>query len=192
MKSLAFSEMLRKRNTTHGKSETREYRIWAGMIQRCKNPKVQRYPHYGGRGISVCDRWKQFPNFLDDMGLLPSPKHFLARIDLDGNYEPSNCRWDVSHGMRNTPEYRSWTAMMTRCGNPKHVQYASYGGRGITVCDRWKSFKNFYADMGPRPSGMSLDRVNIGLGYFLGNCKWSTPKEQANNRRSPRPRKPKS
>jgi len=86
-------EAVRKLMTTHGMSVSVEYKTWNRMKQRCLNPKNRFYKNYGQRGITVCDRWLTFELFFEDMGYRPSDVHSLDRINVDGNYEPSNCRW---------------------------------------------------------------------------------------------------
>lgn len=86
--------IMRKTRTIHGKTKTPEYRAWANMISRCTDPNVDAFPYYGGRGIKVCDRWRNsFSNFYEDVGKKPSPKHSLDRIDSNGHYEQGNVRW---------------------------------------------------------------------------------------------------
>lgn len=89
----------------------------------------------------------------------------------------------ASHGMADTKIYYIWADMVARCTRPTHARYVDYGGRGITVCEQWRKFDGFYADMGDRPDGLSLDRKDNNAGYSPGNCRWATPSEQMKNRR---------
>lgn len=77
------------------RGRSREWRCWNAMIRRCKYASMDRYPRYGGRGITVCDRWLSFENFLADMGNAPSEKHTIGRMDNDLNYEPGNVQWEL-------------------------------------------------------------------------------------------------
>jgi len=104
----------------------------------------------------------------------------------------------IIHGHAKTGKesttHRSWTNMLNRCNNPNYKRYQDYGGRGIAICKRWqesdgKGFLNFLEDMCKRPGKeYSIDRINNELGYFKENCKWSTAKQQSNNKRKYKPR----
>ena len=98
-----------------------------------------------------------------------------------------DCRnTNVTHGMAKTPIYNVWRSMIKRCNVPTHKSYGYYGGRGIEVCQRWMVFENFYSDMGDKPAGMSLDRIDNNGNYEPDNCRWATSKQQTRNKRSNR------
>ncbi len=92
----------------------------------------------------------------------------------------------ITHGHTGTPTHRSWKSMHERCNNPARPNYKYYGGRGIGVCERWKDYMNFYADMKERPSNRTLDRIDVDGNYEPGNCRWATHSEQQKNKRSRR------
>lgn len=98
--------------------------------------------------------------------------------------DPNNGRFLKTHGMSKSIEYKTWQHMKQRCYDKNYNKYANWGGRGITVCDRWKnSFRNFYADMGDKPKGLTLDRINNDGNYEPSNCRWATKSQQLINQR---------
>lgn len=118
-------------------------------------------------------------------------KEFYTTHLRSKNTKSCGCRFramqreaKVTHGLSGSPTHTTWTLMKQRCLNPNAPDYDKYGGRGITVCERWLSFANFFADVGERPQGKTLDRVNNDVGYEPGNCRWATLVEQQANRRN--------
>lgn len=124
---------------THGMSKTPMYSHWARMIQRCSDPNHDKFHRYGGRGITVCERWLKFENFYADMGLKPSPKHSIDRINNDGPYSPENCRWATQkEQMRNTSTNR----------------YIIFNGKRMTVAEAVEITGLSYSKV--------LTRLNLG------------------------------
>lgn len=91
---------------------------------------------------------------------------------------------NVTHGKLGSPEYRAWRAMISRCTIKSNGSYSNYGGRGILVCARWKYFENFLVDMGTRPEGTTLDRIDTNGNYESANCRWATKEQQDTNKRT--------
>ena len=109
-------------------------------------------------------------------------KRIVSLWDLRSGSCRACRRCQLKHGMYGTSTYRSWISMKRRCSlkDKDHVKW--YGEKGIIVCERWLEFENFYADMGERPEGKTLDRIDNNKGYYNENCRWSTVKEQNNNK----------
>ncbi len=118
------SEVVEKAMITHGHSsrrgKSRLYKVWSGMIARCHIKSATGYKNYGVRGISVCQRWREFESFLADMGDSPSRFHTIERIDNNGNYEPGNCRW---------------ATRKEQCVNKRNNRFIEFQGESMTVTD---------------------------------------------------------
>lgn len=140
---------LRKISTTHGKSNTKEYQAYRGMITRCYVPSARMYYAYGGRGIKVCERWLDkengFLNFLSDMGLSPTKEHQLDKIDNNKDYSPENCRW-VTFDIQKI--------------NKRSVHLITHNGETMCATDWGRRLgKSLKCIMGRVKRGLSLDEV---------------------------------
>lgn len=109
-----------RERATHGMSQTRIYNIWKGMLRRTTNPDDSSYQHYGGRGIKVCERWQSLDDFLADMGPTYADGLTIERIDVDGNYEPGNCRWATA---------------AEQARNKRNTRLFEFRGRSLVIAD---------------------------------------------------------
>lgn len=130
----------------HGGFGTPEYWCWAKMIQRCTNPRVIGYAYWGGRGITVCERWRQsFAAFRDDMGMRPAPGYSIDRIDNNGNYEPANCRW---------------ASRLVQNRNTRWTKFYTWRDRTMTLTDWSKVIGISYSTLEMRLlRGWTIDRT---------------------------------
>lgn len=166
-------EMTGTRSTRHGHSQRPEYAIWAGMLARCFNPRLRAWRHYGGRGIVVCERWRElFENFLADMGPRPSPKHSIDRIDNDGDYGPGNCRWATRNEQaRNVSRNR----LVAHNGETKTVaEWFELHGNGLPR----RTFETRIA------RGLSVDQASSARGLYRGAAELSDDDVRAIRRRA--------
>ncbi len=138
-------ERLISMNLTHGQSKSSEYKSWSEMKSRCLHTTHKHYKHYGGRGIQICDRWlNSFENFLSDMGRKPFPGLTLDRINVNGNYEPSNCRWLSKTAQQSN---RRDTVKLTYSGETLSTsEWASRLGIPQSTLSRWISAEQMTLD----------------------------------------------
>ncbi len=134
-------------------------------------------------GISVQRKYAVWKT-LCDCGLISHVTSFSLRLGSTRSCGCFQVESRITHGLSDSPTYASWHSMIQRVTNPKSTQYYNYGGRGVTIWKQWLKFENFYADMGERPAGKSIDRYPNKLGnYEPSNCRWATSEEQNNNTR---------
>lgn len=149
--------------------------------------------------IKIGDRFGRL-TVLENMGIIKGKTWFkcvcdcgaikLIRSNSIGNTKSCGClqkevllKRITKHGMYRTATYHIWQGMIQRCTNPKAEYYKDYGGRGIKASHRWRKFENFFSDMGMKPDGLTIERINNDKGYYKENCCWASPAQQARNTR---------
>lgn len=138
-------------SSKHGMTKTDTYKTWCELKQRCCNPKNNAYEYYGGRGIKICDRWfHSFENFLKDMGERPSKEYSIDRIDVNGDYEPSNCRWATDKEQCNNRrsniviQYKGRTQNLMQWCNELHLNYFNVNSMRIRGKRSFEEIVEYY------------------------------------------------
>jgi hypothetical protein len=152
-----------------GKRRTGEYNAWQNMLRRCRDERAPCYGNYGGRGICVCERWNVFENFLADMGPRPSPQHSIDRINNEGNYEPSNCRWATrAEQANNTRTNRRLTAL----GRTETMETWArlFSMNSVTLLKRLES--GLWTERALLDGGIMPNRVIVSDAPFEERAKW--------------------
>jgi len=163
-------------NYKHGLTGTKIYYTWKNIKRACDNCK----------GIIMDKSWVNDPiQFQKDVGDPIGKNYYLRRIDETKNYTKDNVAWFKKRSKYEREVYNIWFDIMRRCYNSEHSRYKDYGGRGIKVYERWKSFDNFFEDLPTRPSNKhSIDRIDNKEGnYEPENVRWATVYQQAQNQR---------
>ncbi|WP_108672549.1 hypothetical protein [Peribacillus acanthi] len=178
----------------HGLSKTKIYKVWKTIRLKCYGSNIDN--RYKGEDLWICKEWKDDPvafvNWAKENGYEEGLQ--LVRKDKNKGFYPENCVFlqkeetTKTHGMRYSRLYRIWTLMNQRCTNQKLSYYERYGGRGIQVCEEWKTFEVFakWANKNGYREDLSIDRIDPNGNYEPNNCKWSTEIEQARNKRTSR------